>query len=109
MGCEIITDGYTDSDKCFGAEPVYRPMPFGDYDDYMNAVIAADAKDRKAIIGQLICDRIVSWNVTKKGEKLEITPENFNALPAAVGQRLRNLITGQQTADDSDPGDDAKN
>jgi hypothetical protein len=98
MGCELIADGQTDSDNCFGLEPVYRPMPFGDYDDYVNACVAVSEDERRAVIGKLICDRIVSWNATKKGVKQEINAENFNALPAAVGQRLRNLITGQETS-----------
>lgn len=100
MACKIIPDGYTQSDTCLGASPVFRPMPFGDYDDYMSAVIAAPEKEKKALIGQLMCDRIVSWDVVDENDRvLPITPENFNAMPAAAGQRLRNLITGQVAPD----------
>jgi hypothetical protein len=109
MGCELIPDGYTQSDACFGLNVVFRPMPFSDYDDYMTALIAAEPAERKRLIGEKVAERIESWSATLNGEAVPVTPENIGRLPAAAGQRLRNLITGQQTADDSDPGDDAKN
>lgn len=96
MGCQLIPDGHTLSDACFGLNVVFRPMPFGDYDDYMSAVIAASEKDRKALTGKLIADRIVSWEATDAdGNAAAVSAENLDRLPAAVGQRLRNLITGQ--------------
>lgn len=109
MGCELIPDGYTQSDECFGLKVTFRPMPFSDYDDYMTALIAADPADRKKLIGEKVAERVVSWSATVGGKPVPVTPENIGMLPAAAGQRLRNLITGQQTADDSTPGDDAKN
>lgn len=102
MACELIPDGYTQSDKCHGLNVVFRPMPFGDYDDYMDAVLAAPAKDRKKLIGEKVAERIVSWDATAKGQAVEVTPENINQLPAAAGQRLRNLITGQVAPDNGE-------
>lgn len=109
MGCELIPDGYTRSDDCFGLNVAYRPMPYGDFEDYMDSLISAGGENRKRLLAEMIVARIASWEATIDGEVAPVTAENYLRLPAPAGQRLRNLVTGQDSPDGKTQEEDAKN
>lgn len=95
MSVKLIPDGYTQSDPCHGLNLVYRPMPFGDYQDYMSAVVSSLNDKGSLLVADLLAARIASWDAELDGEPAAITGANLVRLPAAIGHHVENLITGR--------------
>lgn len=99
MGCELIPDGYTQSDPCLGLNVVYRPMPYGDFEDYGMSLAMASPEQRKHVLSEVLAGRIVSWDATENGEPSPINADTVNRLPPEVGKRLQSLIIGRAAAE----------